>query len=272
MGFISTTLTLSETLTNLTTVSTSARTGPVPDAIGIASTAVVKWKAPSQVIDQLALNVFNKIKRRQLDIATLGSNVGLSSQCYSDSTSVLTTLYGSLVSGASTALGQSLGISGVGTQTVVAYGVIYYDTLDVYRYPNLETLNVSTENPLDGGGYVSLGTTTLGIGNNTRYAVGVGTAAATVFAYASSKSGIAATCADYTGIAASISSVKAQYDAEAAGIATYVTDVNVIKGFKHSAQLEWWSLNKADNNLQVGITSNNSVAAILSSPAYGGPY
>lgn len=268
MGFISTTLSLSESLTNSNSVQAEAQSVPVADAIGISSATVVKWIAPSQAIDQLALNVFNKITRRQLDIATLGGNTGLSSACYSSSTAVVTSLYGSLVSGVTTALGQSLGISGVGTQTVVAYGTIYYDTLQAFRYPNMEpaTLNSSTDNPLDGEGYVTLSSANLGIGKSTRYTLAGGSSAGIVFALQSSG------CASYTGIAASISSVKAQYDSESAGITTYVSDVNIIKGFKNAAQLDYWALNKSSSNMSAGISSNSSVLTLLSSPTYGGPY
>ena len=269
MGFASTTLSVSEILTNSNTVGNAAVIGPIVEAVGIASATVAKWKAPSQAIDALALTQFNKIKQRQTDIATLGYNVGLASACYSSSTAVVTSLYGDLVSGVTTALGQSLGIAGVGTQTVVAYGVIKYDTLEAFRYPNMETstLDASVDNPLDGEGYVTLTSSNTGIGKSTRYTRGAGASASTyVFAFQSSG------CASYTGIANSISSVKAQYDSEITGIATYITDANVIKGYKHSAQLEYWSLNKASNALSVDISSNTSTQTILSDPYYGGPY
>jgi len=268
MGFLSTSLTLSETLVGLNTVSADANSVPLPDAVGIASSAVSKWLAPSQAVDQLALNVFNKITQRQLDIATLGGNTGLASACYSANTAVVTSLYGSLVSGVGVTFGTTLGIVGVGTMTNVAFGSIKYDTLQAFRYPNMETatLNSSSNNPLDGEGYVTLTSSNLGIGKSTRYTAGAGSNAGTVFALQSSG------CASYTGIANSISSVKAQYDTESAGIVTFVNDVNVIKGFKNTSQLEYWSLNKSSNNLSVGISSNNSVLTLLSDPVYGGPY
>lgn len=271
MGFASTTLTLSESLTLTNTAQNTAISDPVASAVGIALSSVLKWKAPCQAIDQLALNLFNKIKQRQLDIATLGSNVGLSSQCYSDSTSVLTSLYGNLVSGVGVTYGQTLGIVGVGTTTNVAYGVIKYDTLESLRYPNLETLNTSTDNPIENEGYVTITSSNVGIGKSTRYTASAGSSAATVFAYAASKTGVG-NCASYTGIANSISSVKAQYDSESAGIATYITDVNLIKGYKHSAQLEYWALNKSINNMSIGVASNTSILNILDDPYYGGPY
>lgn len=268
MGFISTTLSLSEGLTNSNSVQAEAQSVPVTEAIGISSATVTKWMAPSQAVDQLALNVFNKITQRQLDIATLGGNTGLSSACYSANTAVVTSLYGSLVSGVGVTFGTTLGIVGVGTTTNVAFGSIKYDTLQAFRYPNMEpaTLNSSTDNPLDGEGYVTLTSSNLGIGKSTRYTTGAGSNAGTVFALQSSG------CASYTGIAASISSVKAQYDTESAGIVTFVNNVNVIKGFKNTSQLEYWSLNKSSNNLSVGISSNNSVLTLLSDPVYGGPY
>lgn len=259
MAFANTDLTVTEILTTSNTTSSVAISEPLPGEIGVATATVAKWKVPSTSIDNAALTLFNKVTQRQLDIATVGGNTGLASACYSSNTAVLTTLYGDLVSGTGVTFGQSLGIVGVGTTTNVAYGVIKYDTLQAYRYPKLETLDVSGNNPLEGEGYVTITSSNTGIGKLTAYTRGAGSSAGTVFAFVSSG------CASYTGIANSLSSVKAQYDSEYIGMATHTNNANLIKGYKHSAQLEWWSLNKVSNNLSVGITSNTSTASIIAS-------
>ena len=271
MGFISTTLTLSQTLTNSSSVQSIALSAPISEIIGISSSTVVKWQSPSAVVDQLVLNSFNTIIQKQSDIISLGGNVGLGSTCYSSSTAIVTTLYGSLVTGIAVTYAEDIGIntvtSGIGSTDLVAYGVLKYDTLQAFRYPNMEpaTLNSSTDNPFDGGGYVTLTSGNLGIGKETLYSVGAG-ASAIVFALQGTG------CAAYAGIAASISSIRSEYNTFSAGIATYVSDVNVIKGFKNTAQLEYWSLNKVSNNMSVGISSNSSVLTLLDDPNYGGPY
>lgn len=148
--------------------------------------------------------------------------------------------------------------------TMVSYGTISYDTLQVFRYPNIEpaTLNSSTDNPLDGEGYVTLTSSNLGIGKNTLYTIGAGSIIATVFAFKS------AGCASYTGIVNSIAQFTNTYNSQSTGIATYINDVNIIKGAKNSAQFDYWSLNKTNNNLSVGISSNTSVLNVLSNIGY----
>jgi len=259
MAFVNTDLSVTGILTHSNQTSTLAVIGPIPEQIGIASDTTAKWKVTCTAIDDAALNIFNIIINKQEQIATLGANIGLSSECYSGNTSLLTTLYGDMVSGIGITYGQNLGIVGVGTTTNVAYGSIKYDTLQAYQYPKLETLDVSGNNPFEGEGYVTITSGNTGIGKFTIYTRGAGSSIATVFAYESSG------CASYTGIANSISSIRVEYDSKVSGIATHVTNANVIKQYKHSTQLEWWSLNKVRNNLSVGITSNTSAVNIIAS-------
>lgn len=259
MAFANTDSSVTQILTTTNDTNSVTISGPLPGEVGVATATVAKWKVPCTSIDNAALTLFNKVTRRQLDIATVGSNAGLASACYSSNTAVLTTLYGDLVSGTGVTFGQSLGIVGVGTTTNVAYGVIKYDTLQAYQYPKLETLDVSGNNPLEGEGYVTITSSNTGIGKLTAYTRGAGSSAGTVFAFVSSG------CASYTGIANSLSSVKAQYDSEYTGMSSHINNANLLKGYKHSAQLEWWSLNKCGNNLSVGITSNTSAASIIAS-------
>ena len=110
---------------------------------------------------------------------------------------------------------------------------------------------------MEGEGYVNITSSNIGIGASTIYTAGAGSSVGTVYALQSSG------CADYTGIAASITSLRSQYDTESAGIVTYTADANVIKGYKHAAQLEYWSLNKVSNNMTVGVSSNTSVIDLL---------
>ncbi len=56
---------------------------------GIASEFLI----PAANIDSTALSLFNKVKQRQTDLATLGGNVGLGSTCYSSDTSIYNYLW-----------------------------------------------------------------------------------------------------------------------------------------------------------------------------------
>lgn len=267
MGFISTSLSVRQILENSNNVQTAAQSGTIQEEISISSANVIKFLEPSQEIDQLALNVLTIINQKQSDIISLGGNVGLGSTCYSSSTAIVTTLYGSLVTGIAVTYAEDIGIntvtSGIGSTDLVAYGVLRYDTLQAFRYPNMEpaTLNSSTDNPLSGGGYVTLTSGNLGIGKETLYSVGAG-ASAIVFALQGTG------CAAYAGIAASISSIRSEYNTFSAGIATHISNVNIIKGAKNSAQFEYWSLNKTNNNMGVDISANSSVLSVLSNIGY----
>jgi len=262
MAFANTDLSVIGILTTSNDTNNVTIAVPLPGEIGIASETVAKWKPSCASVDNAALTLFNKVKQRQLDIATVGGNTGLGSDCYIKNIALgafaMTTLYGDLVSGIATDYGSTFGINN-GSATIVTYGIIKYDTLEAYRYPKLETLDASGNNPLEGEGYVTITSSNAGIGKLTTYTRGGGSSAGIVFAFA------APGCAEYTGIANSLSSLKTQYNSEYVGLATHVNNANLLKGYKHSAQLEWWSLNKCGNNLSVGITSNTSAVSIIAS-------
>jgi hypothetical protein len=256
MAFADTTSSLRDSLINANNVQNAAVSGPLPDVIGVSSSTVTKWQAPCSSIDSAALTLFNTVVQRQNDLATLGGNVGLGSTCYSSDTAYLTTTYGSLVSGVGATFGANLGIVGVGTTQVVAFGTIFRDTFEALRCPKLESLDVSGDNPLEGEGYVTITSSNTGIGRSTRYSTGAGAAAGIVFSLEN---------ACHVAISASITSVKNQYTTESAGMSTHVSNANVMKEYKHTAQLDYWSLNKASNNMTTGVSTNTSVVGILSS-------
>jgi len=230
-------------------------------AAGIASDYLI----PSESIDNLIILEFNKIATRQTDLASVGGNVGLGSTCYSSDTSYLTTNYGDIVTGIGSTFGSEFGITGIGTTQVVAFGTINFDSLEAYRYPKVEagTLDASTVNPFDGEGYVTLTTSNAGIGNSTRYTRGTGGLAGTVFALVND-------C--HVAISASITSLKSQYDTESAGISSFVSAVNLVKGEKNEYQLQVWSYTRKINENSTGITSFTSVIDVLEDPDFGGPY
>jgi len=258
MSFISTTLTISENLIDSSSTQELAIFEPIPEMIRIQSDSFDILRSSSAAKDLLAFNALTPITQIQSEIISLGGNVGLGSTCYSSDTTIVTTLYGSLVTGIAATYAEDIGIntvtSGIGSTDLVAYGVLRYDTLQAFVYPNMEpaTLNSTTDNPLDGGGYVNLTASNLGSGKETKYAVGAG---ASAFVFALQGTG----CAEYAGIAASISSLRSQYATYSSGIATYLNGTNSIKGLKNTSQLTIWSLNKVSGNLSSNIASNSSI-------------
>jgi hypothetical protein len=258
MSFISTTLTISENLGDSNSTQQLAIFKPIPEMIGIQSSSIDTLRSSSAAKDLLAFNALAPITQIQSDIISLGGNVGLGSTCYSSSTAIVTTLYGSLVTGIAVTYAEDIGIntvtSGIGSTDLVAYGILRYDILQAFVYPNMEpsTFNSATNNPLDGGGYITLTSLNLGSGNETRYTVGAG-ASAIVFALQGTG------CAAYAGIAASISSLRSQYTTYSSGIATYLNGINTIKGLKNTSQLTFWSLNKVSGNLSSNIALNSSI-------------
>lgn len=230
-------------------------------AAGIASDYLV----PSEAIDKLAITEFNKITTRQTDLASIGGNVGLGSTCYSSDTSYFATHYGDLVTGIGTTTGENTSITGIGTTQVVAFGSLNFDVLEAHRYPKIEsgTLDTSSDNPFDGQGYVTLTTSNAGIGNSTRYTRGTGGLAGTVFALVND-------C--HVAISASITSLKSQYDTESAGISSFISAVNLVKGEKTEYQFHVWSYDRKIGVNSTGITTFTSVIDVLEDPNFGGPY
>ena len=258
MGFISTTLTISENLGDSNSTQELAILEPIPEMIRIESDSLEVLRSSSAAKDLLAFNALSPIIQIQSDIISLGGNVGLGSTCYSSDTTIVTTLYGSLVTGIAVTYAEDIGIntvtSGIGSTDLVAYGVLRYDTLQAFVYPNMEpsTFNSTTDNPLNGGGYINLTASNLGSGKETIYSVGAG---ASAFVFALQGTG----CAAYSGIAASISSLRSQYATYSSGIATHLNGANTIKGLKNTSQLTLWSLNKVSGNLSSNIALNSSI-------------
>lgn len=258
MSFISTSLTISENLGDSNSTQELAILEPIPEMIRIQSDSLEVLRSSSAAKDLLAFNALAPITQIQSDIISLGGNVGLGSTCYSSDTTIVTTLYGSLVTGIAVTYAEDIGIntvtSGIGSTDLVAYGVLRYDTLQAFVYPNMEpsTFNSTTDNPLNGGGYINLTASNLGSGKETKYSVGAG---ASAFVFALQGTG----CAEYAGIAASISSLRSQYATYSSGIATYLNGANTIKGLKNTSQLSLWSLNKVSGNLSSNIALNSSI-------------
>lgn len=231
-------------------------------AIGLA----VSYRIPSKYFDDICLNLVNSANSIKVNIVSLGGNTGLGSTCYTEDTSYLTSTYGSMVTGVTTALGSTLGIVGVGTTQVVAYGTIKYDVLDAYNYPKIETIDATTDNPLDGEGYVTVTSGNSGIGKDTRYRSSVGSNVGTVFAVSTT-----APCTGST-IASNVGSLITQYNNIISGITSYTSLATSVKKYKTEYQFQSWSYSRKIQENTTDAADQTSVANVLSDPVYGGPY
>lgn len=231
-------------------------------AVGLAAS----YRIPSKYFDDICLNLTNTANSIKVNIVSIGGNTGLGSICYTADTSYLTSTYGSMVTGVATALGSSLGLVGVGSTQIVAYGIIKYDVLDAYNYPKIETIDASTENPFIGEGYVNVTSGNSGIGKDTRYRTSAGSDVGTVFAVS--------TISPCTGasIASSVASLIVQYNNTTSGIASYTTLATNVKKFKTEYQFHAWSYSRKIQENTDDSNEQTTLANVLSDPVYGGPY
>jgi len=230
-----------------------------------SSNLAEKYKQPAEYIDNILLDRITTSNSIKQNIVSIGGNTGLTTTCYSSSTTFITSTYGSMVVSTGVTSGSNLGIVGLGT-VLVAYGVIKYDTLTAYNYPKIENLDPSDPYPYTGEGYVDVNSGNAGIGKNSVYTVSGGSNVGYVFSVLSSGS-----CTG-TSIANSVTNLISQYNSSSTGLSTYTDDVTIVKTYKTEYQFQSWSYSRKiqeDTNYE---NSQTGLREITSSPSYGGPY
>lgn len=230
-------------------------------AVGLAASYAV----PSKYFDDVALNLLNTANSAKSNAASLGGSTGLDTSCYTADTAWITSTYGSLVASVGIASGSALGIVGLGT-IQIAYGVIKNDIIEAYTYPKLVNLDVSTDNPLTGEGYVTVTAGNSGIGKNTRYTVNGGSTVGNVFAVSTES-----TCGGAT-IASNVSSLKTQYINASSGISSYNDLATIVKTYKTEYEFHVWSYSRKIQENTDDSSDATTAVTILSDPVYGGPY
>lgn len=231
-----------------------------------ASNLATEYKVPSKYIDDLALNKVSAANSIKQNIVSVGGNVGLSSACYLSTTTFITSTYGSMVVSTGIATASTLGVVGLGTTAMIAYGVIKYDSLQAYNYPRVENADASVNNPFDGEGYVNVNSGNSGIGKNTVYLQNGGSNVGYVFSVSTGGG-----CPG-SSIANSVSNLISQYNNEVTGITSYTNDATVVKTYKTEYQFHVWSYNRKIQENTDSITSDSALSQILNNPSYGGPY
>lgn len=269
MAFINTSLSVVGILTTQNESLASASTTPLPQAIGESYNTLQKWVVPSQYIDNQIISIVNNINFKKQQIVTICATAAAGNPTFcsiSTTTSGVTAVYASVPNGTvAIGIGTTTGTSvGLATTSIVGYGTVYADTIVSLTYPSLESGNYSTNNPIENE-YNANVIGSPGIGKQDTFTQNNGSLIGNAFAI----TGGGGPCAGY---ASSITNLIVEIAALRVGIASYVNAVNVIKGYKHSQQLDYWSLNKVSNNLNNTISGNNTALQILNNPNYGGPY
>lgn len=230
-----------------------------------SSNLAEKYKQPATYIDNILLGRVSTLNSIKQNIVSVGGNTGLTTTCYSSSTTFITSTYGSMVVSTAVTAASNLGIVGLSSE-LVAYGVIKYDSLTAYNYPKVENLDPSDPYPYTGEGYVGINSGNAGIGKNSVYTVSGGSNVGYVFSILTSGG-----CTG-TSIASSVTNLISQYNSSAAGISTYTDDVSTIKNYRMEYQFQSWSYSRKiqeDSNYE---TSQTNLRQITNSPSYGGPY
>lgn len=230
-------------------------------AVGLAAS----YRNPSKFFDNLSLGLLNTGNSVKASAVSVGGNTGLSTSCYNTDTSWITSTYGSLVESVGIASGSALGIVGLGS-VPVAYGVIKNDVLEAYTYPKVDSLDVSTDNPFVGEGYVTVTSGNSGIGKNTRVVQHGGSTIGNVFAVS-----VGGTCTGST-IASSISPLVTQYNNAFSGISSYNNLATSVKKYKTEYEFHSWSYSRKIQENTDDSNDQTVVAGILTNPVYGGPY
>lgn len=270
MAFANTSLSVVGILTYQSSTLGIATSGVLPQVIGIASDTLQKWIAPCEYIDDILVETVSSInlKKQQIVNICTSASAGNPTACsLSATTAGVTAVYASVTNGTvavgiATNFGNNVGLA---STAVVGYGVMNADTLVAYRYPKLESGDFATDNPVENGGNVTITSSNIGIGKENTFSQNDGTNLGYVFAI----TGGSGSC---TGWASSITSLINEIATLRTGITSYINAVNTVKGYKNSAQLEYWSYNKVVNDSNSTISGNNDALVILSNPAYGGPY
>lgn len=239
----------------------------LPEYISVASSRAEQFKKPAAVLDNIILPKVNSINSLKNDIIVLGGSTSLGAACYSSNTANLAPIYGDLIVGVATAMGSSLGISGIGTLAVVAYGTVNYDRLRIWNYPNLEAQNTTSDNPFAGEAWVTVTISNVGTGKSSNYAINDNGVAGIVFAFTSSGG-----CSGNASIVTNISTKLSEITTIRSGISTDIDKATVVKNYRMGYKLEEWSYNKVITSQQAEKISLDGVLGIITDPTYGGPY
>lgn len=230
----------------------------IPGRITEATAERDSYSTPAVATAQQVLDGIDASNSIKTQIAAIGGNTGLSSTRYGTSTSNISSQYGTIVTGITTAFGADVGLPGVGTDVVVAYGRILQDQAKIYDYPNVTNGNYNTDLIFSGEGFITLTGSNLGIGASTRVYKSTGSQIGLVF--------------DITGPAVDVSSLISQYDSNWSTMGDKADVATSIQEVKFDSELQIWGLNRQSQVNSDEIARLNTSIGIASNSAYGGPW
>lgn len=270
MAFANTDLSIVGILTYRKANSLEANAQPLPEAIGISSNIIQRYVIPCEVIDNLILpqiDLINQKKQLLVFICQQAAATGVAITCtLSDNQSAVNTTYAQVLTGsASTAIGLNVGF---GVTTVIGIGTLREDTLQAYIYPNIENGVYTTNNPLEGEGYVRITSSNVGIGRSTELFPN-DSGGSNLGIVVNLTGGGGGNCA---GFAASITSIIQEIVDIRAGIANTINAATTVKEYKNAEQLNYWTLNRIQKIHLDDAAAIDVAVSILQDPAYGGPY
>jgi hypothetical protein len=269
MAFANTDLSLVGILTYKKANSLEANATPLPSAIGISSNVIQRYVIPCEIIDTIILpkiDLINQKKQQIVNICQQASALGVAVTCTmsGNETSVSATYAQVLTGSASTAIGVDVGF---GVTTVIGVGTITEDTLQAYVYPNIENEVYTTDNPLEGQGYVRITSSNVGIGKETKLFANSG--GSNIGRVVNLTGGGGGNCANYKSL---IEDLIDEIVDIRLGIANTINSATTIKEYKYSEQLNYWTLNRIKQKHLDSAISIDNATAILQDPGYGGPY
>jgi hypothetical protein len=269
MAFANTDLSIVGILTYRKANSLEANAQPLPEAIGISNNIIQRYVIPCEVIDTLILpqiNLINQKKQLLVSLCQQAAATGVAITCtLSNNESAVNTTYAQVLTGsASTAIGLNVGF---GVTTVIGIGTITEDTLQAYIYPNIENGVYTTNNPLEGEGYIRITSSNVGIGKETKLFPNSG--GSNIGLVVNLTGGGGGNCAGY---ASSITNIIQEIIDIRAGIANTINAATTVKEYKTSEQLNYWTLNRVQNIHLDDAAAIDVAVSILEDPAYGGPY
>lgn len=227
----------------------------LPPRIAIASSLRDAFNGPaSEAMGSIVsgLDSANNIKSQ---IVSIGGNTGLSTDQYGSSTANVSSLYGNVVVSTGTTLATSLGVVGLGTSAVIAYGVVKNDIGQVYDYPKISGGSYGSDYPFEGEGYTTLTSSNVGSGVSTRLVRHGGSQIGVVF-----------------DVPVNVATLVSNYDSAystAGSFESVATEAQKIKG---DYDLQVWGLNRQYQENVAKLSEINTSLGIAQDPATGGPW
>lgn len=245
----------------------------LPTSISIAQSRLDLFDVPAAEIDNVILpsiTIINNKKQEIVNLCSLASTtivvlgVTTTSCPLSSEASDVSSFYSDIIIGAGATAGINIGI---GTSAVIGFGTVYADDLKGYISPNLENGVYSTNNPIENTAYSSITVSNAGAGRSTKLFEN-DSDSANLGIVVAIQTGLGVTCDGY---ASSISTLISEIVSIRAGLSSYINGATIVKNYKHSYQLGYWSLKRVEQKHTDDVAAIDAVLGILTDPSMISP-